>query len=145
MINSMKVKLLLSALFASIVSFFDPVMHLLVPMLYLILFDVVTGMYVAKFVDRIPLTSRRFLRKLPQLVLLTVAISAALNADPFFVNFGLSQNQGASFVISFYGVYEVFSIFENLGKSGLPVAKQLTKILQAKLPQEIQDELKKDE
>jgi phage-related holin len=118
-----------------------PVQSFVMPVIWLIAFDVLTGLYVARFVTRTPLTSRRFLRKLPQLVMFTFAMSAALHADPFFVQFGLEAYQSAKFVISFYGLYELFSILENLGKSGLPVAKQIASLLKSKLPDEVKSNI----
>lgn len=134
-----KAKLILSTLMTSLVMFFSPVTPLLVPALWLILLDILTGIYVARIVLKQPLTSRAFFRKLPQFLMFLVALAASLHADPFLTQFGLEQYQTAKLVISFYGLYELFSILENLGKSGLPVAKQLATMLQAKLPDEAKE------
>lgn len=141
---SSKMKAIFSLVIAPFVSFYSPVMMLLVPILWLVLIDIVTGMYATRVVAKQPLTSRGFLKKFPQIIMFLIAIAASLHADPFFTEFGIEKYQSAKWVVSFYGLYELFSILENLGKSGLPVAKQFANILQAKLPEEIKKELPKD-
>lgn len=135
--DSSRMKLIMSAIIAPLLAFFAPVSALIAPILWLVLIDILTGMYVVRIIDKKSLTSRGFVKKLPQLVMFFVALTAALHADPFFVEFGIGLHQAAKLVISFYGIYELFSILENLGKSGLPVATQLAKLLQAKLPEEV--------
>lgn len=143
--TSVKLKALLSMLLSPLIAFYGPVHALLIPILWLVIMDMVTGMYATRIVEKKPLTSRGFLQKLPQVLMFLVAIAAAIHADPFFNQFGIEKFQSAKLVISFYGLYELFSILENLGRSGLPVAKQFAHILQAKLPEEIKQELPKDE
>lgn len=128
---------------AAIISFLAPVNLLLMPILWLVIIDILTAMYYVRILQKQPLTSRGFFKKLPQLSLFFIAVVAALHADPFFVTLGVPVHQAAKLVISFYGLYELFSILENLGKMGLPIAKQLMNILSAKLPDEVKKELEK--
>lgn len=120
-----------------ILAFFEPVALLIVPILWLVLIDIITGMYLVRIVKKEPLTSRGFFKKLPQVVMFLLSVIASLHANPFFMQFGLPEHQAVKMVVSFYGLYELFSILENLGNSGMPVAKQLTKLLSAKLPDEV--------
>ncbi len=143
--DNINVKLMLSAAVAPLASFFAPTSLLILPILWLVLFDILTGMYRVRCVEKLPLTSRGFLKKLPQLIMFFVAIAASIHADPFFIEFGIPSFQASKLVVSFYGIYELFSILENLGKSGMPIAKQISNILQAKLPVSIKDELNKKE
>lgn len=140
-LNEKLVKLGLSGILAMLTSFYSPVMNLMVAVLWLVAFDVLTGAYVAKVINREALTSRKFFRKMPQLLMFLVALTASIHADPFFVQFGLEEYKAAKFVVSFYGIYELLSILENLGKSGLPVAKQIAAMLKAKLPEEVKNNL----
>lgn len=137
----MKSKFILSSLVAPLIAFYAPIADLILPILWLVLFDILTGIYAVRIVEKKPLTSRGFFRKLPQVVMFLIAISASIHADPFFREVGIEQFQSAKLVISFYGLYELFSILENLGRSGMPVARQLARILQAKLPEEVKQEL----
>jgi phage-related holin len=138
---NVKSKIALSSLITPLIAFYEPITALIVPILWLVLIDIVTGMYATRIVERKPLTSRGFFKKLPQVAMFIIAISASLHADPFFTQLGIEQFQSAKLVISFYGLYELFSILENLGRSGLPIARQFSRILQAKLPEEIKQEL----
>lgn len=141
--DSVKMKLLLSSIIAPLLAFFQPVNMLMAPILWLVVIDILTGMYATRVVEKKPLTSRGFLKKLPQILMFLIAIAASIHADPFFMAFGIAQFQSAKLVISFYGLYETFSILENLGRCGLPVATQFARILQAKLPDEVKKELDK--
>lgn len=139
--KNLDLKTIILPLATTILAFFEPIEVLLHSILWLVLIDIITGIYVARVINKEALTSRGFFKKLPQVAKFLVAVVAALHADPFFVQFGLPGFQAAKLVISFYGIYELFSIMENLGKAGLPVAKQFTAILTAKLPEEIKKNL----
>lgn len=134
----LSMKVLYGLIIAPIIAFFAPVSSLLMSILWLVIFDIMTGMYVVRITEKRDLTSRGFLKKLPQILMFLVALAAAIHAGPFFNTFGLEKLQAAHLVISFYGLYELFSILENLGKMGLPVAKQLAELLKAKLPENAQ-------
>lgn len=134
-------KNLVALLTSAAIAFFAPVSYLIVPILWLIVIDILTALYYVRIVQKSPLTSRGFFKKLPQFSMFLVAVVAALHANPFFVAVGLPEYQAVKLVISFYGLYELFSILENLGKMGLPIAKQLLRILSAKLPDELKNEL----
>ena len=138
---SVKTKVVLSSFLTPLLAFYEPISTLILPILWLVLFDIITGMYLARVVERRPLTSRAFFRKLPQVVMFLIAISAALHTEPFFVQLGIEKFQSSKWVVCFYGFYELFSILDNLGKSGLPVAKQISRILASKLPDTIREEL----
>ena len=138
-------KFLLTLVIAPVLLLFVPVNYLIQPLLWLVLIDILTGMYVAKKVDKKDLTSRGLLQKLLPITLFFVALAAALLSGVFFVEFGIDKVQPAKWVCAFYAIYELFSILENLGKSGLPVAKQIADFLKTKLPTEIKVEEKKDD
>ena len=138
-------KLIATLLISPIIAFYSPVGYLLQPLLWLVIIDILTGVYCAKFVRNEDINSRGFLSKLVPVCLFLIALTAALHCDIFFVEFGLPQHQAPKLILAFYGVYELISILENLGDSGLPVAKQISSLLKKKLPQEVQDELNKEE
>lgn len=139
-----KIKLIISFITASmipLVAFYSPVAENFNKVLWLVLIDILTGMYASRVVEKKAINSRSFFRKLPQFLLFIVALTATIHADPFFVTFGIPANQCVSIVLAAYSIYELLSILENCGRCGLPVAKQLHKLLKGKLP----DELKEDE
>lgn len=137
-------KSVLSLLISPVLLFFSPVAMLVKALLWLVLIDIITGMYSAKFADKKDLTSRGFIKKLVPLSLFFLALTASLHAGVFFAEFGIDKIQPAKWVVSFYGLYELFSILENLGKCGLPVAKQIAAFLKQKLPTEVKIEEKKE-
>lgn len=139
--ESVRTKLIISTILASLTAFYMPVKGFVMPVLWLAFLDIITGLYVARTIDKVAITSREFFRKLPQFAMFIVAVTAAMHADPFFVHFGLDPYSSAKFVISFYGIYELMSILENLGKSGLPVAKSVSNFLKNKLPAEVKENL----
>lgn len=139
-------KAVLSILISPLLLFFSPVAMLVQALLWLVIIDIISGMYSAKFADKKDLTSRGFLKKLVPLSLFFLALTASLHSGVFFAEFGIDKIQPAKWVISFYGLYELFSILENLGKCGLPIAKQISVFLKQKLPNEVkfQEEKKND-
>jgi phage-related holin len=130
-------KFFLTLIITPILLLFMPVNHLIQPLLWLVFIDIITGMYVAKRVEKKDLTSRGFLQKLLPITLFFIAVAAALLSGVFFQEFGIEKLQPAKWVCAFYAIYELFSILENLGKSGLPVAKQIAAFLKTKLPNEV--------
>ena len=136
-------KKIILILCSTIISFYAPVHALIMPVVWLVVLDILTAIYYVRVVQKQSLTSRGFFKKLPQVSMFLIAVAASIHANPFFVHFGLPEHQASKLVFSFYGLYELFSILENLGKSGLPVAKQIMNILSAKLPDEVKKELGK--
>ena len=130
-------KLIISLLITPILLFFAPVSTFIAPLLWLVLFDIISGMYVAKRIEKKDLTSRGFLQKLVPITLFFIALASALHAGIFFKEFGIDKDQPAKWVCSFYAIYELFSILENLGKCGLPVAKQIADFLKTKVPEQL--------
>jgi phage-related holin len=137
----LELKTLLYLIGTPMLAFFEPINTLLFPILWLIFIDILTGVYLVRIVKKEALTSRGFFKKLPQVCMFLVAVVASLHANPFFVQFGLPEFQAVKMVMSFYGLYELFSILENLGRSGLPVAKQISTMLAAKLPDEVKNNI----
>lgn len=130
-------KTVLLIVLTPLLAFFEPVNGLIIPILWLVLLDILTAMYLVRIVKKEALTSRGFFKKMPQIAMFLVAVSASLHSNPFFTQFGLPEHQAAKLVFSFYGLYELFSILENLGGAGLPIAKQISDMLKSKLPDEI--------
>lgn len=134
-------KTVLLIVLTPLLAFFEPVNSLIMPILWLVILDILTAMYLVRIVKKESLTSRGFFKKMPQIAMFLVAVSASLHANPFFTQFGLPEHQAAKLVFGFYGLYELFSILENLGGAGLPIAKQISNMLKSKLPDEISKNL----
>jgi toxin secretion/phage lysis holin len=78
----------------------------------LLIFDTITGIYAAWKEDT-PIRSRRFIRAIEKSAVFFIAISAA-----HFTDITLPWNFVQLAVISFVGVNELISIFENIRRIG---------------------------
>lgn len=113
----------------SLTGFFLPIAPLLYGIAGLVILDIITGMYVARFVKGEGLTSRRFFDKIKQVGLVGIGLAAMLFADQNLQVLGLTEFWGAKLFCALYTFYELFSVLENLGSAGLPIAKEIKGLL----------------
>ncbi len=138
-----KVKLIYSIALSPLMIYFEPYSVLVKAIGVLVALDIISGM-IASRKEHKPISSRRFLRKIPQVALFLFGLAAAKEASPLLMEFGIEAHQAGKWFCALYGIYEFFSILENLGRLGLPIAKQFSALLQSKLPEDIQKELPKE-
>lgn len=131
MLTSLK-KILLSFFLTPLLIFFSPYLVLIKAISLLVLFDIVTGIAAARKEHK-DIKSRSFFRKIPQLALFFVALAAAQVSNPLLLEFSLETHQAGKWLCGLYGVYELLSILENLGRLGLPVADKFAEMLKAKI------------
>jgi phage-related holin len=137
-----KTKIINSALLSLLLLFFEPYVVLLKALGLLVIIDIVTGMLAAKKEGK-SLTSARFwARKGPTVVLFLVGLAAAAIASPLLAEFGIESHQAGKWFCAFYGAYELFSVMENLGRLGMPIAKQFSQLLKSKLPEDVKTVVK---
>lgn len=134
--STTKWKLLYSAVVSPLFMYFDPYSALVKAIGILVILDVVSGILAARKENK-PISSRVFLKKIPQVILFVFGLAAAKEASPLLLEFGIEAHRAGKWFCALYGVYELFSILENLGRLGLPVAKQFSQLLQSKLPEEL--------
>lgn len=137
-------ELLKKAAIASISGFFLPVEHLLPGIAVLVVLDILTGMYVSRIVKQEDLTSHRFKGKIKQVAIFAIGLAAMLFADKNLQVFGITEHYGAKLFCAMYAFYELFSLLENLGNMGLPVAKELKDLLLAKKNKVLEKEKEND-
>lgn len=140
--DTAKVKLQYSAALSVLLLFFEPYSALVKAIGILVALDIVTGLVAARK-DGSSLTSRRFLAKVVHVALFCVGLAAAGAASPLLAEFGIEQHQAGKWFCALYGAYELFSVLENLGRMGLPVAKQFSALLKSKLPDEAKSQNEK--
>ncbi len=141
-----KIKLLLASIVSPLLMFFDPYSVLVKAIGLLVIMDIMTGLAAAKKENK-ALNSRSFLRKVPQVVLFLFGLAAAHLASPLLIEFGIAALQAGKWFCALYGAYELFSVLENLGRLGMPVAKQMSDLLRSKLPDDVKtamNEIPKD-
>jgi phage-related holin len=134
--TTVKMKLILSAILSPILMFFEPYTILVQAIGLLVVIDILTGMFAARKEGK-DLTSKSLWNKVPRVGLFLCALSAAKISSPLLLEFGIAEHQAGKWLCALYGAYELFSILENLGRLGLPVAKQMAELLKSKLPEDI--------
>jgi toxin secretion/phage lysis holin len=97
-----------------VVAFFfgDIYLEAVLAIVLLLIFDTITGIYAA-WKEETPIRSRRFIRAIEKSAVFFIAISAA-----HFTDITLPWNFVQLAVISFVGVNELISIFENIRRIG---------------------------
>lgn len=138
-------KLILSAILGLIIQFLGDTAPFVKSIFILVVMDIVLGLICAKWYRLESITTRRFLTKIRELGLFAIGLAAFIVSQDAFVEFGLNKFFGAKFFCSAYIFYELFSILENLGDMGFPIASQIKKALQAKLPKELNNEEQNDQ
>jgi phage-related holin len=133
-----KEKLTYSALIAPLFMYFEPYSILVKAIGVLVVFDIVSGVLASRK-EGIDFQTRKLLDKFKPLGLFLFALAAAKEANPLLMEFSIESHQAGKWICSFYGVYELLSILENLGRMGLPVAKPIMDLLKSKLPKEISE------
>lgn len=133
-----KTKLIYSFLLAPLLTFFDPYSALVKAIGLLVTTDIFTGILAARKEGK-PIQSRSFLKKIPQVALFLIGLAAAKFASPLLEEFAIDAHQAGKWFCALYGMYEFLSILENLGRLGMPVAKQFSDLLKKKLPEEMKE------
>jgi len=135
-----RIKILYALLAAPLVVLFGPYEVLIKSIGILVIFDIISGIIVARKEGK-AITSKRFWsRKGPTVALFLMGLAAAAVASPLLAEFGIEANQAGKWFCALYGTYELFSILENLGKLGLPVASKFSELMRSKLPEETKPE-----
>lgn len=147
--STTKIKLILSAIISPLVMYFDPYLVLLKAIGILVALDIITGIlaktkeeYKIITLETVKRTfkSRRFFSKVIHLGLFFLGLVAAKESSPILAEFGIEPHQGGKWFIALYGVYELFSVMENLGRLGLVGADLFSKFLKKKLPEDVVNE-----
>lgn len=145
-VKNAKVSLLSSIILSPLLGFILPVKHLLIPLLWLVMIDILSGIYKSRVIFKQPLTSKRFFeRKSKVLLIWSFGLVTMLIADKFLLEINITGNWASKGYCVFYGIYETISILENLAESGLPGAKGILKLLRGKLPNDINEALDEEQ
>jgi phage-related holin len=130
-------KVLYSLILSPLITFYSPYETLLHPIFALMILDIITGI-VASRKEGKAIESKQAWPKLARVGLFLIGLAAAQYAGPLLFQFGVLELQAGKWFCGLYGIYELFSILENLGRLGLPIAKQFADMLKAKLPSDVQ-------
>lgn len=145
-VKNAKISLLSSLVLSPIIGFIFPVKHLLLPLIWLVVLDIFSGIYKSRIIQKKPITSKRFFeRKSKVLLIWAVGLVTMLLADKFLLEINIYGNWASKGYCVFYGIYEVISILENLADSGLPGAKGILHLLRGKLPSNLNEAIDKEQ
>lgn len=135
-----ELKLIISSVLAVVAYFLGETAVFAKAVFLLVIIDIITGMIASKYYRGLDLTTKRFIRKIRELGMFGVGLAAFIIANDAFLHIGLGNQWAAKFFCSAYSFYELFSILENMGDMGFPIAKQIKAALKARLPKELQGE-----
>lgn len=78
--------------------------------------------------------------KLVLVTLFSMGLFFIHKANPLMVQFNLPEYEMGQWYCIAYGLYELFSLLENLGRLNFPIAKQIKALINNKLPTELKQE-----
>ena len=125
------IKLTLSAICSYIYTLFEPSFPLLQALAIVMIIDFVLGVWQAFSIGK-KFDPKKFLSKLKEAGLFVVVLAAAIFINPLWEQYGLKAHLIANYLISAYGFYHFFSILQNAGKMGFPLASVLQKFIESK-------------
>lgn len=88
--------------------------------------------------------SYKLLRKFGIGILFFVGLHQIDTSDVLLMKLGMDQYEAGIYWCVAYGLYELTSILENLGRLNFPIAKQVRKWINSKVPDEFKHEDKDD-
>jgi phage-related holin len=145
-VKNAKLSLFGSLILSPMLGFIFPVKHLLMPLFWLVVLDILSGVYKSRIIQKKPLTSKRFFeRKSKVLLIWAIGLVTMLLADKFLLEIKIEGSWASKGYCVFYGIYETISILENLADSGLPGAKGILRLLRGKLPDNLNKALEEQE
>ena len=125
------IKLGISSIATTIYNAFHPSFDLLQALCIVISIDFVIGVY-QSFNAGFKFSPKKFLGKLKEIGLFVVVLAAAIFINPLWEQYGLKAQFVANSFIGMYGFYHFFSILQNAGKLGFPLAAQFQKFIESK-------------
>lgn len=144
-IEDFKLSGIYAVIVTPIINLVAPVQHLFMPLIWLVVIDIISGIYKNRIKKKQPITSKKFFERKSKVVLVwTLGLLTMLLADKFLLEVGIDGHWAAKVYCVWYALYEVISILENLGDSGLPGAKNILKLLRGRLPNNIDTSLNLD-
>lgn len=125
------IKVGLSSFLSILYNAFSPTFNLLNALAIVIALDFIIGIY-QSFNDGNKFNPKKFLGKLKEIGLFVVVLAAAIFINPLWEQYGLKAYFVANSFIGMYGFYHFFSIVQNAGKLGFPIANQFQKFIESK-------------
>ena len=125
------IKVGLSSFLSILYNAFSPTFNLLNALAIVIALDFAIGIY-QSFTGGNKFNPKKFLGKLKEIGLFVVVLAAAIFINPLWEQYGLKAYFVANSFIGMYGFYHFFSIVQNAGKLGFPIANQFQRFIESK-------------
>lgn len=146
--------LLSSPFIMEILTHYAPYFPYIQSVTYLVIGDIITGIMSAcyeKYGSYHPALlirtykSTRLLKKFFIGFLFFLGLHYIDSSDVLLIKLGMTQYEAGIYWCVAYGIYELSSIMENFGRMDFPVAKQVRRWINTKVPDEMKQEDKKDD
>lgn len=139
-------KIILSILSSSVVQVFSPTLDHLKALLIVMIIDLAVGLYHSFVYDGKKFDPKKMKSKGFEISMFIITLFATLNINVLWKQYGLDGVSVAHYLISTFGFYHFFSILQNMGKMGFPIANYFQKFIENKAPdlQNLKTEDKKE-
>lgn len=135
--------ILMSLTSAPFVTMFYPTIDHLKALAIVMAIDLVVGIYCSFNYELKKFDPKKLRSKGLEVSMFIITLFATLSINVFWKQYGLDGLTVSHYLISAFGFYHFFSILQNMGKMGLPVAGYFQKWIESKAPDF--NELKNDE
>lgn len=115
-----------------LVQYFQPSINLLEALAICISIDFFIGLWHSYSINQ-KFSPRKFLGKIKEIGLFIVVLFATISINPLWKQYGIAEQFIANSFIGAYGFYHFFSILQNAGKLGFPIANYFQKFIESKV------------
>lgn len=136
--------IILSITSSAIFKMFEPSFPMLYTLCGIIALDFFFGLYHSYHYEHKKFDPTKFLKKLKEIGAFIVVLFATISINSFWKTYGLDAQYVANYFMSAYGFYHFFSILQNAGKMGFPIASYFQKFIESKAP-DLNGIIKKEE
>jgi phage-related holin len=127
-------KMILSLTSSAVFKLFEPSFPMLQALVIIMALDMVIGLYHSFNYEGKKFDPKMFLGKIKDTGMFIVILFATLSINAFWKQYGMEGQSVANFFISSFGFYHFFSILQNAGKMGFPIAGYFQKWIESKAP-----------
>lgn len=125
------IKIALSSICSYIYTLFNPSIPLLKALAIVMLIDLVVGLW-QSFGEGKKFDPKKFLGKIKEAGVFIIVLFAAVSINELWQHYGIAKQYIADSFISAYGFYHFFSILQNAGKLGFPIASYFQRFIESK-------------
>lgn len=125
-------KLILSILSSSVVQVFHLTLDHIKALCIVMVIDLAVGLYHSFVYDGKKFDPKKMKSKGLEISMFIITLFATLSINVLWKQYGLDGVSIAQYLISAFGFYHFFSILQNMGKMGFPIATYFQKFIESK-------------